>query len=666
MDYFIRNLRTIAVYVTLAILWPLAPVAATHAGDASESTKDANAKLLELLPFSDKQSFDDAHRGFIAPLPENGVIKNEAGKPVYDLGAYAFIKEGSPAPDTVNPSLWRQSQLIMIGGLFEVAEHIYQVRAADLSNITFIEGKDGIVVVDPLISAETAKAALDLYYAHRPRKPVVAVIYSHSHVDHYGGVRGVVDEADVRSGKVAIYAPDGFIEHAVAENVMAGNAMSRRASYMYGNLLPKTSEGQVGAGLGPTTSAGTITLIPPTHLIMENGAKQDIAGLSFEFWMAPNSEAPSEMFFYIHDYKALCTAEDATHTLHNTYSLRGAKIRDPLVWSKYLNEVLGHWGDEVEILYAPHHWPLWGNERIVEHVKKQRDTYRYINDQALRLANHGYSMVEIAEMFELPEALETNWASRGYYGSMNHDVKSTYVNYLGWFNGNPATLHVLPRVEGGKKYVEFMGGAGDVLKKAKKSYDKGEYRWVAEVVNHVVYADPKNKKARELQADALEQLGFQAESGPWRNFYLSAAKELRDGVMDLPAPVTASPDTIRAMSLDLLFDYVGVRLNGPKAGETEITLNWNFTDTQEKYVLGIENGAVNYTPNRQSDDADATVTLKRAVLNQVLLGQAKMQDFIDKGSIEVVGNEEKLNELLSLLDEFEFWFNIVTPVDSKS
>ena len=315
---------------------------------ASDATKAANAKLLNELPFANAQAFEDAKAGFIAPLPNGGVIKNERGETIYDLSKFtAFIAEGKSAPDTVNPSLWRQSQLLMLGGLFKVTEGIYQVRAADLSNITFIEAPDGLVVVDPLISSETAKYALDLYYAHRPRKPVAAIIYSHSHIDHYGGVRGVVSEDDVKSGKVKLYAPQGFLDAAVTENVMAGNAMSRRAGYMYGNLLPPSSTGQVGAGLGPTTSFGTVTLIPPTDIINESGEKRKIAGLDFEFWMAPGSEAPSEMFFYVPSMKALCTAEDATHTLHNTYSLRGAKIRDPLAWSKYLNEVIYKWGNDV-------------------------------------------------------------------------------------------------------------------------------------------------------------------------------------------------------------------------------------------------------------------------------------------------------------------------------
>jgi alkyl sulfatase BDS1-like metallo-beta-lactamase superfamily hydrolase len=629
---------------------------------ASDETKAANSKLLKELPFANTEEFEDAKAGFIAPLPDNGIIKNAKGEPIYDLSKFtSFIAEGKDAPDTVNPSLWRQSQLLMQGGLFKSAEGIYQVRGADLSNVTFIEAPDGLIVIDPLISEETAKYALDLYYAHRPKKPVVAVIYTHSHVDHYGGVRGVVSEEDVASGKVKIYAPEGFIDAAVAENVMAGNAMSRRASYMYGNVLPQSPTGQVGAGLGPTTSFGTVTLIPPTDTIKEDGEKRTIGGLDFEFWMAPGSEAPSEMFFYIPSMKALTLAEDATHTLHNTYSLRGAKIRDPLAWSKYINEALYRWGDDVEVLYAPHHWSMTGNKRIVEHLKRQRDLYRYINDQPLRLANHGFTMIEIAEMLDLPESLQQDWSARGYYGSVNHDMKSTYVHYLGWFDGNPATLHQLPERDAAGKYVDYMGGADAVLEKARKAYDAGDYRWVAQVVNHVVFADPSNEAARGLQADALEQMGYQAESGPWRNFYLSGAKELREGVKKLGTPSTASPDTIKAMDLDLLFDYAAMRLNGPKAAGKSMKLNWNFTDTGQKYLLELENGALSHIADRQADDADVSVTLTRAKLNDILLGQTTFAKELDSGSVTATGNADVLKELLSMLDTFEFWFNIVTP-----
>ena len=633
----------------------------TTSREATETTRAANAELLNSLPFADRRDFEEAKRGFIAPLPDEGVIKNEQGRPVWDMTRFSFIKEGTVAPDTVNPSLWRQSQLTIQGGLYKVVDGLYQVRNADLSNLTIYEGEDGIIVADPLISVETARAALDLYYQHRPRKPVVAVIHSHSHVDHFGGVRGVVDEQDVRAGKVKIVAPVGFLEAAVAENVMAGNVMSRRATYMYGNLLPPDPKGQVGAGLGMTTSSGTVTLIPPTDLITETGQRMNIAGLDFEFMLAPDSEAPAEMHWYIEQFKAVTAAENCCHTLHNTYTLRGAKIRDPLAWSKYLNQTIQLWGSRAEVLYGMHHWPVWGRERVLEILEKGRDGYRYINDQTLRLANQGYTPVEIAEMLEFPTELAQHWALRGYYGTLNHNVKATYVEYLGWFDGNPATLHVLPPEEGSKKYVAYMGGAEEVLRKAREAFDNGEYRWVAEVVNHVVFADPQNQAARQLQADALEQLGYQAESGPWRNFYLSGAKELREGVKQLPLPSSASPDTVRVLSLDLLFDYLGVRLNGPRAAGKTITLNLKFPDTRETCVLALENSALNHTLGEQVPDADATLTLSRVGLNKILFGESSVDREIEAGELKVQGRKEALYELLSLLDTFEFWFNIVTP-----
>lgn len=589
------------------------------------------------------------------------MIKSTAGNPVWDPQKYSFIKEGDAAPDTVNPSLWRQSQLINISGLFAVADGIYQVRNQDLSNMTIIEGKEGIVVVDPLISSETAKVAIDLYYSKRGKKPIKAVIYTHSHVDHYGGVKGIVSESDVKAGKVKIFAPDGFLEAAVAENVMAGNAMSRRASYMYGNLLPADAKGQVGAGLGSTTSAGTVSLIAPTVTVKKTGETHVIDGLTYEFLMAPGSEAPSEMLWYIKEKKAIAAAEDCTHTLHNTYSLRGAKIREPLPWSKYLNQALSMWGDKAEVIFAQHHWPTWGNAQVTMLLKSQRDLYRFINDETLRLANKGETRDEIAEEFKLPDSLAHLWASRGYYGSISHDVKATYVLYLGWFDGNPATLHELTPVEAAKKYVEFMGGADAVLKKAKSSYDKGEYRWVAQVVKNVVFADPNNGEAKGLEADALEQMGYQAESGPWRNFYLTGAKELREGVAKLPTPNTASPDTVRAMSLELFFDYLAVRLNAPEAAQAKMALNIDFGATGGKYLLELENGVLNHTANAQSGKADASISLSREALDDVVLKKTTLDNAIQGGQIKITGNQVKLKELLSYMDEFEFWFNIVTP-----
>ncbi|MDO6708167.1 alkyl/aryl-sulfatase [Photobacterium sp. 1_MG-2023] len=654
-----RTARLASVFVLSAFLAP-AVFAAEEPKPATDATKSANQALMEALPFEDKTSFENAHKGFIAALPQ-AQIKGEQGNLVWDPAKYAFIEEGKASPDTVNPSLWRQSQLINISGLFEVTEGIYQVRNQDLSNMTIVEGKEGLTIFDPLISTETAKVALDLYFEHRPKKPVVAVVYTHSHVDHYGGVRGVVDEADVKAGKVKIYAPVGFMEAAVAENVMAGTAMSRRASYMYGNLLPPSPTGQVGAGLGTTTSAGTVSLIPPTDIIEKTGETRVIDGLTYEFLYAPGSEAPSEMLFYIKEKKAINAAEDSTHTLHNTYSLRGAKIRDPLAWSKYLNQAIHMWGKDADVMFAMHHWPVWGKDNINQHLKSQRDLYRFINDETLRMANQGKTMVEIAEEFQLPKALDTYFSNRGYYGSINHNVKATYVLYLGWFIGNPATLHPLTPVESAKRYVDMMGGADELLKKAKAYYDKGEYRWVAEVVNHAVFADPSNQAAKNLQADALEQMGYQAESGPWRNFYLTGAKELREGVNKLPVPDTASPDTVKAMSLDLFFDYLAMRLNSEKADGKSIVLNFDFTDLKEKYLLEMENGVLNHTRGAESKEADVSVTLARTTLNAIMLKQMKLEDAIEKGDVKITGDQDKLGELVSYLDNFDFWFNIVTP-----
>jgi alkyl sulfatase BDS1-like metallo-beta-lactamase superfamily hydrolase len=627
--------------------------------DATEITVKKNTQVLKELPFTNQQDFEDAQRGFIAPLPNNSVIKNSKGEPVWDMERFSFIKQD--APDTVNPSLWRQSKLLMQGGLYKVVDGLYQVRNADISNMVIIEGEDGIIIADPLVSEEVASAALALYYHNRPKKPVVAVIHSHSHVDHWGGVKGVISEEDVKTGKVKIYAPEGFLEATISENVLAGNAMNRRAQYMYGSLLPPSPNGQVGAGLGMTASSGNITLIPPTNLITKTGQKENIAGLDFEFLLAPDTEAPAEMHWYIEQLKAVTAAENCVHTMHNTYTLRSAKIRDPLAWSKYLDETMVMWGDKTEVMYGFHHWPVWGKNRVLEMLKTARDGYRYINDQTLRLANHGYTMLEIGEMIKLPRELAQHWSIRPYYGSMSHNAKATYVKYLGWFDANPANLNVLPPVEASKKYVEFMGGADATLEKARIAYEKGEYRWVAEVVNHVVFADPKNKAARELQADVLEQLGYQAENGTWRNFYLTGAHELRNGVNPIQVPSTTTPDSIRAMTLDMFFDYLGVRLNGPKAADKKITMNFEFPDTKEKYVLSLRNGVLNHRSHIQDADADASIIINRAVLNRWILGETTIDQEIKSGAVKIQGKIELLSELITLMDTFDVWFNIVTP-----
>jgi len=629
--------------------------------DATVFTINANKALLGYLPFSDRTDYESAEKGFIATFDE-GVIKSAEGNIVYNMKEYNFIK--GAAPGTVNPSLWRQSELNSINGLFKVVDGIYQVRGMDLSNATFIQGETGWIVVDVMLSAETAKAAKELLDRELGPQPITAVLFTHSHIDHFGGIRGLVDEADVKSGKIHIYAPENFFFYAVSENIMAGNCMGRRASYMYGNLLTKDEKGMVGTGLGQTTSTGLPGVMEATDIISDlDGETRIIDGVKVEFIYTPDSEAPAEMMFFFPEYKAFCQAENVNHTLHNLYTLRGAKVRDGQKWSSYIDKALAKWGNDMEVSFAPHHWPTWGNEKIVELLKRQRDMYRFIHDQTLRLANHGYTPKEISEMLDLPESLDKTFANRGYYGSVSHDVKAQYELYFGWFDGNPANLNPLPPSEAGEKYVEFMGGADALLSKAMESYNKGEYRWVTEVLNHLVFADPGNKSARYLLADAYEQLGYQAESGPWRNFYLTGAKELRDGVKAMPSPNTAGPDMVRGMDFGLFLNYIAMRFIGTDidAQAMKYNFNINLTDTNEKGCFIVDNGAVNVRLEHADEDVTAVISLKRTDLDKTSLGQATFQELVDSGAIEIEGDGEAFSKFLTKLDKFDFWFNIVEP-----
>ncbi|MGA8165069.1 MAG: alkyl sulfatase dimerization domain-containing protein [Waddliaceae bacterium] len=629
--------------------------------EATPSTKEANAQALEALPFADKQDFVNAKRGFIAPLPNRGVIKDDQGRVVWDANRYRFLAEDSEAPDTVHPGLWRQGQLLTHAGLYKVVDGIYQVRGADLSNMTIIEGNSGIIVVDPLLSKSTAQAALKLYYQHRPEKPVAAVIYTHSHADHFGGVKGVVSIEDVESGKVRIYAPQGFTQAAITENVMAGTNMSRRSTYMYGTLLPTDPKGQVSAGLGLNLSSGEVTFIEPTDEIKKPVEEVDIDGIKFVFMLAPNTEAPAEMLFYLPQFQALGAAEDAVHTFHNLYTLRGAKVRDSASWAHYLNKAIDRFGKSSEVVFAQHHWPIWGQDQVMEFLEKQRDLYKYVHDQTLRLANHGYNMIEAAEIMTLPDSLSKEWYNRGYYGSLNHNTKAVWNFYLGWFNSNPANLHPLPPVEAGKRYVEIIGGEDKVLEKANEAYDNGDYRWVAEIVNHVVFANPANQEARDLLADAYEQLGYQSENGTWRNHYLMGAMELREGIERRPTANTVSRDVLNAIPPDILFEYLAIRLNGPKAAGHVIKLNLNVPDVDEQHVLFVKNGVLHHVSNQQADDADATITITRSKLNEIFGGETTIAKEISSGDVEVTGNSEKITRFFQLLDTFDFWWNVVTP-----
>ena len=647
----------IALVATTGIL--VSPVFASESSQpASQYTKQQNQRYLTSLPFADRQDFDDAQRGFIAPLPNQGILKNADGKPFYRAEDYKF-DINAPAPETVNPSLWRQSQINGISGLFKVTERMYQVRGQDISNITFIEGDTGIIVIDPLVTAGAAKASLDLYYQHRPQKPIVAVIYTHSHTDHYGGVKGIVSENDVISGKVQILAPAGFMEEAISENVLLGNIMSRRALFSYGLLLPRNPQGNIGNGLGVTLTTGLPTIIAPTQSIIKTGEKKVIDGLEFDFLMAPGSEAPSEMHLYIPALKALCTAENTTHTLHNFYTLRGAKTRDTSKWTEYLNETLDMWGSQAEVLFMPHTWPVWGNQHINDYIGKYRDTIKYIHDQTLNMANQGYTMNEIGNMIQLPPTLANNWASRGYYGSVSHDARAVYNFYLGYFDGNPANLDPYGQTDMGKRYVKALGGAKQTIELAQEAYDKGDYRWTSELLKHVISAEPDNQAAKNLQANAFEQLGYQAESATWRGFYLTGAKELREGVRKFTHGTTNSPDTINGMSVEMLLDYMAVRLDSEKASGKHISLNFNL-DKGENLNLTLNNSVLNHRQTLQPD-ADTSFYISRTDLHDVLTGQAKMSDLVHAKKVKVIGKAAKLDEVIAMLDQFDLWVNVVTP-----
>ena len=572
----------------------------------------------------------------------------------------SYISDDKTAPDTVNPSLWRNAQLCMEYGLFKVTDRIYQVRGYDLSNLTLVQGDTGWIAIDTLISPETAKAALDLANQHLGARPIVAVIHSHSHTDHYGGVRGIISQQDVDSGKVKVIAPQAFVEDAVSENVIAGNAMSRRAVYMYGALLPRNPQGGVNAGLGQTISTGVPTLIIPTDIITTTGQKMTVDGVEMEFQMTPGTEAPTEMNTFFPQFKAMWMAENTTNTMHNLLTLRGAQVRDARIWAQFLNETIRVYGPNTEVKFQSHHWPMWGNAKIIDYWKRQRDMYKYMHDQSVRLMNQGLVGSEIAEEIQFPPELNDFWPDRGYYGTLKHNSRAVYQRYMGWYDGNPSDLDDLPPQEAAKKYVEYMGGEEAILEKAKNDFDNGNYRWTAMVLKQVVFANPDSVHGKNLLADSYEQLGYQAESGPWRSVYLQGAYELRNGVPDVATTNTASPDTIKAMPPEMLFDYLAVRLNGPKAAGKNITLNVNFTDLRKEYGLTVENGVLNYAPT-PVPNANARVTLTKAKMDDIQMGNVKLADAISANDVTIDGNRGSFDEFMGLLDTFPFWFNIVTP-----
>lgn len=623
---------------------------------ATPATIEANAATAAGLPFEDAGDFELSARGFIADLAGQKVMTDD-GRLVWDFTAYDFLK--GDAPPTVNPSLWRQAGLLARHGLFKVADHIYQVRGFDISNITFIEGKTGWIVIDPLISTEMAKAAYGLVSKQLGEKPIHAVIYTHSHVDHYGGVRGIVEQADVDTGKVKVIAPHGFLEHAVSENVIAGNAMGRRATFMYGSFLTRGDQGQLSTGIGPGLSTGTVTIIPPTDEITTTGQRMAIDGVTLEFQMTPGTEAPSEMNIYLPEWRALCLAENANASMHNILTLRGALVRDAKAWADYLGESIRLYGDRADVMFTSHFWPRWGGPEINDFLVKHRDAYRYLHDQSVRLMNEGLTGEEIAEVIALPPVLAREWYNHGYYGTMRHNSKAVYQRYMGWYDGNPSSLDPLPPVDAARRYVEAMGGADAVLAKGQAAFDKGDYRWAAELLKHLVFAAPENEKARAVLADTWEQLGYQAESAPWRNIYLSGASELRSGERHAMGQA-GGIDTVRSMPTGLLFDLMAVRLDPARAADKDVTLNLVFTDRDEKHHLVLRNSVLTREPGL-AGKAAATITGKRSAFLMVISGMAKMKDVVASGGLAVEGDPAALATILGSLEVPPTDFAIVTP-----
>lgn len=615
-----------------------APELTAEQKGATEITAQINQSVYDQLDFDDQQELEFAQRGLIC-APEFLELKDESGKVIWSQDAYAFLEDAS-APDTVNPSLWRNTQLNHIYGLFQVADGIYQVRGYDMSNITFVKGDTGWIVFDPLMSVECAQAAMELVDSQLGEYPVMGVIISHSHVDHFGGIRGIISEEQAAEENIPIIAPEGFEEHAISENVYAGTAMGRRAAYQYGTLLDKDGEGAMCIGIGMGQSTGAISYLSPTDTITQTGEIRVIDGVTFEFQMTPGTEAPAEMNTWLPEKKALWLAENCTGTLHNLYTLRGAQVRDGNAWANYIMEALARYGDEAQVVFQSHNWPHWGNDVIRAYMEDTAAVYKFIHDQTLFYINQGYTDTEIAEMIRLPADLEQVWYTRQYYGTLKHNVKAVYQKYMGWYDANPIHLDELTPTAYAQKLVEYLGDTDKVLEMARADFEKGEYQWVAQITNALVYADPENLDARYLCADALEQLGYQAESGPWRNAYLTGAQELRQNGVTTN-PTSGSGEVQRKMGVDLMLEYLGIRLDSSAVEDLDGTVNLAVTDTGEEFVLTLRAGVLLYQEGVQAADADAVWRMPKAALFALLQGsaetvraQAEIQD--EAGLLEAV------------------------------
>lgn len=624
---------------------------------ASEFTIASNKAFVENLDLDNQQDFEDARRGMVAEAPNSAVI-SQSGVQVWDASDYDFIVGG--APDTVNPSLWRQAKLNNIRGLFKVDEGLYQLRGFDLANISLIKSDSGWILVDPLTTLETTEAAMAFAEQHLGEIKLTGVIFTHSHIDHFGGVLSLINDQQAAVNNVPIIAPSGFMEEATSENVIAGPAMTRRGTYMFGNSLPRSATGHVDAGLGKQVVYGSTSILQPTVLIDQPEMAITVDGVEFVFYNMPGAEAPAELTFYLPEYKAFCGAEVLSHVMHNVLTLRGAKVRDALLWSDYIGQSIDRL-DDVEVFFNSHHWPTWGHDRIITQMEQQQDMYKFTHDQTVRLANLGYTPREIAERLKLPASLAGNFHLRGYYGTLSHNSKAVYQYYFGWYQGNPAQLNPLPPEQSSLRYVEFMGGAEAILKKASQSMQRGEYRWVAEVLNHLVFAQPDNGSAKQMLAEAYQQLGYQSESGPWRDIYLSGALELLSGTPDQHYDPVFAKAFVQQVPLMQFMKALSVRLDGEKAEGERLVLNVLFTDQQQNFVLTVRNSVMHYKESPAAANADVSIALSKNLFVDILLGQAGIQQLLTTDDLAVEGSVLKLLKFFSLLGESNDNFNIVTP-----
>ena len=624
----------------------------------SKFTIELQEGLRKSLPFEDKRDFEEAKRGFIA-APDYKQIMAEAGHVAWDMGSYDFLLEEGQNFDSMHPSLQRQAILNMAYGLYEVLPgKIYQVRGYDLANITFIKGDTGWIIFDPLTVKETAAAALKFINEQLGERPVVAVVYSHPHGDHFGGIRGVVDEADVRSGKVKLIAPEGFMHHAVSENIMAGNAMSRRLFFQYGVLLPRSPFGHVDQSIGKNIASGNNGLMAPNVIIKDDFEDMTVDGVKMVFQNTPGTEAPAEMNTWFPEMKAFWAAENITGTIHNIYTLRGALVRDALEWSKQINVALHKFGQDAEVMFASHSWPRWGNERIQEVMRSQRDTYAHLNNQVLHLANQGVTVNQVHNVYKLPDSLRNQWSAHSYHGSEEHNSRAVINRYLGYWDANPATLMPLSPEDSAPLYIEMMGGADKIIKKGKKLYDEGKYFYATEILNKLNYAEPENQVAKDLLADVYEQIGYQKESPSVRNSFLAAAFELRHGKPSGASP-TIGPDLVRGMTTGMWLDFLGVRLDVSKTEGKHFIINFITRDNDEKYLVELSNSALTNIEGVQSPKADLSITMNRSDLEDIMMGTVSFDEKIEKGKAKLKGNRRAYDELESMLTTFSMEFELI-------